>query len=177
MRNFKLDGRFFVGGWVLLTSVMIGGLMGKHLASLYAPQPIMIEALEQFINPTKALAMHILAQDCLCSQQVMEKIIQAGEIDGVVSVLARINGKRVTLTSLDNSITLEVQQKEFQPLMLNGTPALIVFSKGRDALYSGGYTTRLMTSGVPLNVRSLLESILKEKQTALPIFGCQTDSR
>lgn len=152
----------------ILLGLFIFGVL--HASHNYSFKPL--ESLNSKIIETQELQLtHILGEGCGCSEFVGEYLSKRGRVEneeiiaiGTIPGIKELEEKGFNIKSF----------KQNDPALegIEGVPLFIV-SQDRKVLYSGGYSTQMLTRNSVMKDLEILDRIKDgHKQTPLPIFGC-----
>lgn len=165
--------------WACLVTVPISYLMAGHLVGL--PVTNQAIALTASTNSTDWRILHILSEDCGCSRNVLNYLLERGkELQTEESVIL-VNGSNATRSALE--------QRGFHVILSNptelaaqygseGVPFFQVTSPDNTLWYSGAYQDmRSRSSSRFLDLQLLAESQSGIRSNDLPVIGCATSER
>jgi hypothetical protein len=186
-RKSRVFGVVF-GLWAAI--VLTGGssLMASHLAALPTPQPIDPHVVAE-VRRAGALendamswtAVHVLAERCGCSNNVMQHLVRRGAVEGVRERILWVStegGAPPPASMATRGFTVEV----ISPAMLAerlgviGAPTLIVGGPDGVVKYVGGYSRQKQS---PVVVDVDVHARLRRGETVepLPVLGCAIDKK
>lgn len=163
--------------WIPCTLVPISLLMAGHLLTLPKPH---IDArlrhnLESAVaaHPGSWFVLHVLAEDCQCSQGVLAHLLARGAASWFSEKVLFIGSDEPARSQLVargfafESITPEGLQARYG---LEGAPMMVVANPRGDVAYSGGYSSSRW--GQPEDLAIVRALTRGTEVEALPLFGC-----
>jgi hypothetical protein len=179
-RKVLLRATFAV--WVLLCLVGGGYLLSAHL--LTRPTPDLTDlgpqrsavAARRSTQQGKWLAVHILDQECKCSQRVLDHLLAerrpSALVERVVMIANEVSPDRIAAIHAKgfdlDIVTAEVLADRYR---VQAAPLMIVLDPADEVRYVGGYTPRKQADDV--RDIAVLEALRRgERVEPLPTFGC-----
>lgn len=164
---------------------ILGGslLLANHLLTL--PTPAMADpALQLAIAATRTPAqrgrwrvLHVLSEDCGCSQRVLAHLRTSLRPAGVVErvVLVQEAGvaavTRVEMAALGFELDVVTPDELVRRYRLEAAPLLVVVDPVDQVRYLGGYTPRKQAADV--RDLAMIAAVLRgDRPGPLPVFGC-----
>jgi hypothetical protein len=163
--------------WIPCTLVPVSLLMAGHLLTL--PKPRVDARLRQNVtsaasaNPGSWFVLHVLAEDCECSQEVVTHLLARGSESWFSEKVLFIGSEEPARSRLVargfgfESITPEGLQAKYG---LEGAPLMVVANQRSEIVYSGGYSR---TRWGPPEDLAIVRALTRGTEVkALPLFGC-----
>jgi hypothetical protein len=177
LRRMKAaTGGLFILLWIPCALVPLSLLMAGHLLTLPKPRidsPLRQNLIIAAAHPGSWSALHVLAEDCQCSQGVLAHLMLRGPTPGFFEKVLFIGTAEPTRTRLMargfafESITPENLQLRYG---LEGAPMMVVATPSGDISYSGGYSSTRWGQAEDVAIEQALRQGREVK--ALPLFGC-----
>jgi len=127
-------------------------------------------------GPERALAVHALAADCSCSRIVARRLIARGPHERVAEAVVWAGRDEELETGLARAgFPLERDDDAFA-----GVPQLLVFTRGGNLRYAGGYSSRLLASrSQARDLEIIARALGPAPPRPYPVYGCTmgADSR
>jgi len=168
--------------WVVCCLVGGGYLLSAHLLTL--PTPDLTDlgpqrsavAARRSTQQGRWLAVHILDQECKCSQRVLDHLLAEprppGIVERVVLIASEVSADRsaaIRARGFDlDIVTPEVLAERYR---VQAAPLLVVLDPSDAVRYVGGYTPRKQADDV--RDVAIVEALRRgEAVEPLPTFGC-----
>jgi len=175
-------GYWFLGAWVVISTVTITLLMATHIAPFRAQaDPRQVTFLRQ-LDPTVAgwQAMHVLAHPCECSADVGIHLINRGRDK-------RLTSETVIFIGKDESQRQKFEAAGFRYLEMTGeevvrttgveaAPSMTLLSDASEVAYVGGYYQHRSRTEA-LDGPIIAKAIAGVRTDSLPTFGCAISKR
>ncbi len=183
MSRARVLARACVIAWVALC--ILGGalLLARHLLTL--PTPAMADpALQMALAATRSPAqrgrwrvLHVLSEDCGCSQRVLAHLRGTVRPPGVVERVVLVHqaglaaATRVEMAALGFELDVVTPDELVRRYRLEAAPLLVVVDPVDRVRYLGGYTPRKQAADV--RDLALIAAVRRGDHPApLPVFGC-----
>ncbi len=116
--------------------------------------------------------VHLLTEECGCSQIIAEYLIQRGKIDDVKEFVYFIGQSKEYKQDLEaKGFIIEEIENQF----IQGVPMLSIFSKDGELKYSGGYSQSIITPITKIQDKKILSQIKKNiSSEKFVVQGCAT---
>ena len=163
--------------WIPCTLIPVSLLMAGHILTL--PKPHIDARLHQNLEsavaarPGSWFVLHVLAEDCQCSQGVLAHLLARGSEPGLFEKVLFIGNAEPTRSRLTargfafESITPEALQSRYG---LEGAPMMVVANPHGEVAYSGGYAS---TRWGPPEDLAIVRALARGTEVKpLPLFGC-----
>ena len=121
--------------------------------------------------------LHVLGTGCGCSEFTAEYLFNRGakkEIREIVYFLGRKNELKYDLLSKGYEVFYTtIKQLTAEKKEIGGVPLFQIYSKGSNLLYSGGYSSSMITRGSKYQDLLTLKKVVRDGYAkANPILGC-----
>ena len=168
--------------WVVCCLVGGGYLLSAHLLTLPTPELTDLGpqrsavAARRSTQQGKWLAVHILDQECKCSQRVLDHLLAErrppGIVERVVLIASEVTAERsaaIRARGFDlDIVTPEVLAERYR---VQAAPLLVVLDPSDAVRYVGGYTPRKQADDV--RDVAVVDALRRgESVEPLPTFGC-----
>jgi len=168
--------------WVVCCLVGGGYLLSAHLLTLPTPELTDLGPQRSAVAARRStqqgqwLAVHILDQECKCSQRVLDHLLgerrPAGIVERVVLIASEVTAERsaaIRARGFDlDIVTPEVLAERYR---VQAAPLLVVLDPSDAVRYVGGYTPRKQADDVR-DVAVIAALRRGEAVEPLPTFGC-----
>jgi hypothetical protein len=163
--------------WIPCTLIPVSLLMAGHLLTLPKPRVDrrLTQSLESAVlaHPGSWLVLHVLAEDCQCSQGVLAHLLARGSASWFSEKVLFIGSEEPARSQLIargfafESITPETLQAKYG---LEGAPMMVVANPRGEVSYMGGYSS---TRWGPPEDLAIVRALTRGTEVqALPLFGC-----
>ncbi len=170
MKRFGLPLFIFI--WASGLSYVLAHMHGIHRIE-FKNQPINIGRLITAEFSTTYAMVHVLTEECGCSQIIAEYLIKRGALSDTKEFVYFV-GKSEDYSKKLKEKGFEVRYLKEEDEHFQGVPMLTLYSKGQGIVYAGGYSKKIIT---PITKVLDLELLKELKQTKIvsqqyPIQGC-----
>jgi hypothetical protein len=174
--------RIVFAAWVLLC--VIGGayLLSAHLLTLPTPELTDLGPQRSAVAQRRSsqqgqwLAVHILDQECKCSQRVLDHLLAEprprGVVERVVLIAGEVAPDRISaIHSHGFDLDIVTPDQLADRYRVQAAPLMVVIDPADAVRYVGGYTPRKQADDV--RDVAVLEALMRgESVEPLPTFGC-----
>jgi hypothetical protein len=168
--------------WVALCVVGGGYLLAGHLLTLPTPELTDLGPQRSAVAQRRSsqqgqwLAVHILDQDCKCSQRVLDHLLTEPRPDGVVErivlIASEVDADRINaIHGHGFDLDIVTPDELAERYRVQAAPLLIVIDPADAVRYVGGYTPRKQAADVR-DVELVAALRRGEPVEPLPTFGC-----
>ena len=160
--------------------VLGAGLLARHVVALPSPASAklgpMLGALRTPAEQGQWLAVHVLYDDCRCSNRIADHLVQTTR-PGEWSEMVLWAGSQQPPAELDRRFDVRrVSGAELAELGIEAAPSMVALDPSNRVVYSGGYTDR--KQGPVIEDRRILADARAARPIEkLPVFGCAVSSR
>ena len=163
----------FIFTWAAGISYAIAYMHGMHKVE-FKPATTHL-ALDHSTFDTEYTLVHLLTEDCGCSQIIAEYLIERGKIKDTSEYVYFI-GK--SLEYKQELINQGFIVKEIKNEYIEGVPMLSVFHRNGEVKYSGGYSKKIITPLTTILDTKILEQVQNDTPTEQYIVqGCATSKK
>jgi hypothetical protein len=175
-----IRGAFVV--WIVCCVVGGSYLLSGHLLTLPTPELTDLGPQRSAVAQRRSsqrgqwLAVHILDQDCKCSQRVLDHLLTeprpAGVVERVVLIASEVSSDRIAaIHARGFDLDIVTPDELAQRYRVEAAPLMVVIDPGDSVRYVGGYTPRKQAADV--RDVAMLDALRRgESVEPLPTFGC-----
>jgi hypothetical protein len=175
-----------VFAWALLCVLLGGFLLARHLLTLPTPpagDPSLVRAIAATRSPAERgrwLALHVLYDECGCSQRVLDSLLSGAprtRLAGVVERVVYISDHAAppvlagALAARGFALDVVTPDQLGARYHLEAAPLLVVVAPDDTLRYLGGYTPRKQIADVR-DVAIITLTRIGVHVAPLPTFGC-----
>jgi hypothetical protein len=179
-RTLMLRAVFAV--WVVCCLVGGGYLLSAHVLTLPTPELTDLGPQSSAVATRRStqqgqwLAVHILDQECKCSQRVLDRLLAerrpSGIVERVVMIASEVTPERVAAIHAKGfDLDIVTAEQLAERYRVQAAPLLIVLDPADAVRYVGGYTPRKQADDVR-DVAMIAALRRGESVEPLPTFGC-----
>lgn len=159
--------------WAAGISYAIAYMHGMHKVEYTSKLPDLLEHKPEL--KTEHTMLHLLTEECGCSQVIAEYLIERGTMADVDEYVYFV-GKSLEYKSALLKKGFKV--KEIQNDYIEGVPMLTIFSKNGEIKYSGGYSKKIITPITKILDLKILEQVKQNiSQDQYIVQGCATSRK
>jgi hypothetical protein len=166
--------------WIAAFVVVGAYLLAPHLLTLPVPEPAdeaLIHSVAEQLPPHHGwVALHVLDQDCQCSQRVAEHLLATSRPTGVAERVVWIAGtpdlaRVAALEAHGFAVETIAPDQLGERYHLDAAPVLLVVDPTDHVRYLGGYTPRKQAGD--MRDEAIIAAVQRgERVPPLPTFGC-----
>jgi hypothetical protein len=180
VRKLLLRAVFAV--WVVACLVGGGYLLSAHMLTLPTPELTDLGPQRSAVAARRStehgrwLAVHILDQECKCSQRVLDRLLAerrpSGIVERVVMIASAVSPERVAAIHAKGfDLDIVTPEQLAERYRVQAAPLMIVLDPADAVRYVGGYTPRKQANDV--RDVAVIEALRRgEPVEPLPTFGC-----
>ncbi|MFT6632543.1 MAG: hypothetical protein ACJAS4_002507 [Bacteriovoracaceae bacterium] len=160
----------FIICWASGVSLTIAHIHGFHLVNFQnekVNESLIIPKIEESWG-----MIHLLAEECGCSQTVAEYLIERGKLKGTSEKVILV-GSSTQYSSRLTDLGFEIVEANYLDGYIDGVPMLIIHNKKGEVKYSGGYANGMITPVTKIVDLKLLAQVKNNiKSKDLIVMGC-----
>jgi hypothetical protein len=174
-------GKIFLIIWIPVITAVIGFLMVNHLIAMPLPHDYqkIQENMPQLRNGPGWLMVHVIYQNCSCTNSLTSSLLERGRQPGVDESIIFVGDDEAFKRKFEArgfSFSFESRDEIADQYGIEAAPMLLIFSPQDHLEYGGGYFER------PSVYRSIDQKYLArlkkgENVEALPLYGCAVSTR
>lgn len=177
MKKKRTLGVIFLTAWFAVIVVGMASLMLSHVFAMPVPsdERRLVEALQQWRRSSdKPFAVHVIYQNCSCTDLLVEELFARGPRDGWEEVIAFVDAPRARKQLAEAhafaSVSLDSKQLK-EALGIEAAPVLVVLDSDNQLAYVGGYFQTPAT--IDPQDAAILRGLERHNSLKLlPIYGC-----
>jgi hypothetical protein len=173
--------RIAVAAWVVVCVTVGAFQLASHLLTLPAPvtaDPALRDAIATHRRPDQRghwLVLHVILDDCKCSQQVLDHLLSSprpfGVAERVVLISEQPSAMAASITAHGFDLDVVSPDELVAKYHVEVAPLLVIADPGDNVRYVGGYTPRKQAADV--RDLAVITAIRRgEAVEPLPTFGC-----
>ena len=170
MKRFGLPLFIFV--WASSLSYVLAHMHGIHKVE-FKNQPINPGKLINAKFSTPYAMVHVLTEECGCSQIIAEYLIERGPLKDTKEFVYFVGKSQEYANGLKEK-GFEVRFLKEEDEHFQGVPMLTLYDQDQGIVYAGGYSQKIITPITKILDISLLKELKQNKKISkqYPIQGC-----